>query len=333
MYPALIEVDLVVVPAADRKYGRLEIEAVAGVPQRAQPADLLSPKLRKIWGNVIKSLSGRTPFLKPDDPRVQRRAILAEQEEEPDDVLHNTKALITLAEELGATETVFPALDDAFEDLGHDLGEAVAEGPVQWLCISMTLRDSWIFKDAACHVVGKWHNLEPEVKLSIPEAARRVCQSYSDKLVQRCKDVEDFFMTVEFEPLVNPGSSDLLGLSPHMWVALTRFREWVYVNISLANGFHGEDGGYNFYRYMYNEDDEYDEDWVPYLMDDDCPQEDIDEIHGYLHRLREFCQEEVEPLLKSNVSHSTGRYLTCTKIKDEDIPWYDDDDDDDDDDV
>ncbi|RAH68162.1 uncharacterized protein BO66DRAFT_430197 [Aspergillus aculeatinus CBS 121060] len=333
--PVLIEIDLVVVPAAGRKYGRLELEAVAGVPQRPQPADLLSPKLCKIWANMVKSLDDQVPYLKPEYPASQRLAIRADQGEEPDDILHHTKALMTLGEELEATKAVFSALDEAFVGMGDGLGEAVAEDPVQWLCISMTLRDSWIFKDAACHVVGKWHNLEHEVKMSIPEAARRVCQSHSDKLVQRCQDVEDYMMNIEFAPSDDPGPSDLLGLSPHMWVALTRFREWVYKNISEGNGFRGAEGGFILYRYLCEEEDddndEYDNQWAPYLDEDDCPKEDADEVNAGLLCLRELCVDKLEPLLESNVSDSSVRYLTCAEIDNEDVPWDDEDDDEDDD--
>ncbi|RAL12701.1 uncharacterized protein BO97DRAFT_52566 [Aspergillus homomorphus CBS 101889] len=104
--------------------------------------------------------------------------------------------------------------------------------------------------------------------------------------------------------------STRMGTQLHMWVAIARFKTWVYEVIAAGNNFRGKDGGCAFYYCIHEHDDS----WLPYIDDTDCDWEDAEIVIECLRIVKEVAKWEVAPLLVSYAQRGSQEYLVCTDI-------------------
>ncbi|KAE8377211.1 hypothetical protein BDV26DRAFT_218383 [Aspergillus bertholletiae] len=318
-------VQLELVESAVHGYGVLEVldpndqyRYGSMYKQLQKPIIMWPPEIRLLWANIFKILYGLCPLL--DQGGLQN-------------VLSHCWELVNLADCLGATRMVFPAIVDALQELGPHFYALIADDPINWIKLGLYVRSALIFKEAAIHVIGNWNALQEEKDLDyLPSVVHELCESKQAELVGLKQVLEA--RIINSCPYVTPrGASSVDDLiipcvkDFGIWAAMTYYSQWFCTAVAEDRTYHARDGGAAFYRAIYAGGD-------AYLDTEEQANTNARRMSAYrahmFDRTLSILKGEISKLvsvLLINESHYDPEllgelpYLTCCKVDDEELPW------------
>ncbi|PQE33441.1 Aldo keto reductase protein [Rutstroemia sp. NJR-2017a WRK4] len=215
----------------------------------------------------------------------------------------------------------------------------VAKNPEAWADIAVRLQSDVIFQEAMCHIIGAYELSQAVKKATLArmqfgsiilELAELKARELKDMKIMTERRLMQFFpqrlIRHETDSKI-PGRADY-SADIYLWQALTMVRQF-FGSCMLANRHHrAEDGGMEFYRMVERGD---------YI--DKKAMGDFHACFGMSTKGRQCLLDAVETikedlrvvvggLLREELQLRTGdgrarprRYLTCMKIRRDELPW------------
>jgi hypothetical protein len=243
--------------------------------------------------------------------------------------LGQCEALISIASRLDCLPVIRPYLAYALCQFGKELYMSVAAEPFRWLNIAMVLRSADIFRESLIHIVATYVP-GPEGQINLPEDT-----PVRDLIVFKVRQLDQQRMDVNerlFSSSIIVGSEtvtfsfvDATILST--WLVVQIWRDWFCRQMAGVH-FNPHKTG-QLYRTLAESGDAYltiTEVKTAIEKITHPVKVDLDELKEDLGLLKKFAQEAVKELCENNsmfdVREAGIGYLTCTKIMDEELPWF-----------
>ena len=251
-----------------------------------------------------------------------------------DTALRQSEELINLATELGCVHLLGPHLAASYAHHRQRLFEAIKTDPARWLRVALTLQNRAVYDECVIHMVGA-HPLWPRTwgtpRTAVPEAVRRVVALKAEELDRLRADAERALL------LLTLSIGDMGGRTTHApdprqkseletWLATQYFRDQVARHISKVEAHPQRTLHWGtLYRGIFSGR-------LPWL-ETEMARETCGEVwKGQwrdlgedMVRLREGAKRAVERLARNELMIEPDRYkvgyLTCVKVRDEDVPW------------
>jgi hypothetical protein len=252
--------------------------------------------------------------------------------------------LLEVAEHLGAAAAIRMTVEASLVRLNQVLWHHIADRAEAWVMIACRLKSPLMFREAMIHLVGKFHvpdgiNTELLRRLENGPVAETIwnlvtakAKELKDKKLMIERRLLDYFppemMHLENETTV-PGRS-IYGEAIYEWQALTLFRQYV-ASAYMANYHHrANDGGIAFYRTIGDGGD-------TYLRADTlarfhasfdmsakgrrCLRDAVDKVKNEVRVIVAELLVDRSQAVRGPLDPRSD-HLTCTEIRDEELPWY-----------
>ena len=245
--------------------------------------------------------------------------------------LKQCEDLISVAKPLESLSVVRPYLGNAIGRFGRQLYLAIMAEPFRWLELSMILESAVIFKEAVIHIVGAY-TPGPSGQINLPTD---IPQYVRDLIIFKVRYLDQQRMDVN-ERLFSSSIVIDSKIVTFSFVDTSIFSTWLVVQI-WRDWFCREMAGVHLnphktgalYRTFAKSGDAY----LPTVAVKaivekirDPIKVDVEELREDLELLRKFAQEAVKELCENNsmvdVQEAGIEYLTCTRIMDEELPWF-----------
>ncbi|OQV02088.1 hypothetical protein CLAIMM_07338 [Cladophialophora immunda] len=247
-------------------------------------------------------------------------------------VLSCVVALIECAESVGSSDHVRDVVDLALMRQDNVLWTSILGNPHVWIELGRRVRSPAIYSEAAIHLIGQWSTIADEEKNRISEDIRAILERKATEL-SLAKEAIELRILGHYPTFMRRAAADKPGRPSYssdiyMWMCVCFFRQWFTQNISDDRTRRAPDGGLNFYTALH-------EGGGTYLT-----HMDFQEFHKYFPMSIKACHvlEANMGILKEDmkffvadlmVEHTHLKrdkneihWLTCAKIKKEDMPWY-----------
>ncbi|KAM3083652.1 hypothetical protein ACMFMG_002232 [Clarireedia jacksonii] len=246
-------------------------------------------------------------------------------------------SVLQAADYLGALPAVRAPVKEHLLRTMQTLWTHVAKAPEAWADIAVRLQSAVIFQEAMCHIIGAWELSQAIRKATLArmqfgpmilQLAERRARELKDMKIMTERRLLQFYpqrlIHRETESKI-PGRADY-GADIYLWQALTMVRQFL-ASCMLANRHHrAEDGGTEFYRMVERCD---------YIGKK--AMEDFHVIFGMstkgkqclleaVKTIKDDLRVVVEGLLREELQlrrreGKRRRYLTCVRIRTEELPW------------
>jgi hypothetical protein len=85
--------------------------------------------------------------------------------------------ILHVAEYLGSVHVVSRQIDSLLLEFGQELYQSIASDPVQWGLNGLRMKSFNITKEALIHLVGKWKDLDEDVRRALPSRLSQLCEN------------------------------------------------------------------------------------------------------------------------------------------------------------
>ncbi|SPO05700.1 uncharacterized protein DNG_08387 [Cephalotrichum gorgonifer] len=261
------------------------------------------------------------------------------------------KALLTLADQYDSLAVVGPRVDHHLLQFQSRLWRQIAKYPISYLRLGYLSRSKIIFQEALIHVVGQWPAGERSLRGSLPEDVLEMIEDKVDELEENVSRVESRLFRLN---LCTPRGERVTPATSYLdWLAVSLFRQWLADNTTPTPppphdaSADGADGGAkpppppsipplaSLGRAFRTMGDPHP---GSYLTHDECKRfmkltpelysrDNLRRFEKRLDELKGMAREIVAPLMGSGLELEFGRgveglgYLTCTTVRDRDLPW------------
>lgn len=245
--------------------------------------------------------------------------------------LKQCEDLISLAKPLGSLSVVRPYLANAIGRFGKQLYLAIAAEPFRWLELSMILESAAIFKESIIHIVGTYSSTS-DGQIDLPAATP---QYVRDLIIYKVRNMDQHRMDVNerlFSSSIVIDSKTVTFSFVDMttfstWLVVQILRDWFCRQMAVAHLNPHKTG--QLYRTLAKSGDAYlSTATVKAVIEKirDPVKVEPDELKEDLELLKKFAQEAVKELCENNsmvdIQEAGIDYLTCTRIMDEELPWF-----------
>ncbi|KAI9649001.1 hypothetical protein NHQ30_001567 [Ciborinia camelliae] len=247
-------------------------------------------------------------------------------------------SILQAADYISALPSVRTYIESYLLRISQKFWVHVAKAPEAWSDIAVRLQSAIIFRESIIHIAGGLE-IPGLIKKSRFERTQygKICLETAERksLELREKKIEVERKLLQFYPprLIRretadkiPGRADY-GSDIYYWQALTMVRQFFQSSI-LANRHHRhEDGGVEFYRTIFRCDyidkhsaDEFHQIFAMSTKGKQCLADAVELIKDD-HRVIVADLLEDNLQLRTTARSKPLRYLTCTKITEEELPW------------
>lgn len=236
---------------------------------------------------------------------------------------------MNVAKAIGSAERVREVVDLALLRQDKEIWPGVANNPNAWADLAIKIHSPTIYQEAVTHLVGKWRQVDQEVRDGMDPDLRETVERVYDEL-EVAKEAMEMRILGYYPDELTRDAADKPGRQSYsndiyMWMAVCFFRQFWAQAISDNRTRLGPDGGCEFYRSIWRGGQAY------------LSHEDFQEFHQYfpmsskacnilethMTRLKDNVKVFVEELMvnRSHVSEESVHWLTCAKIDKSDLPW------------
>ncbi|KAF7955805.1 hypothetical protein EAE96_004728 [Botrytis aclada] len=247
-------------------------------------------------------------------------------------------SILQAAAFIGSLPSVRTYIESYLLRINQKLWVHVAKAPEAWSDVAVRLQSAIIFRESIVHIAGglelpglinrsSFDHIEYG-KICL-QVAERKCRELRDKKI----DVERRLLQYYPQRLIRretpdkiPGRADY-GSDIYYWQALTMCRQFFQSSI-MANRHHRhEDGGVEFYRTIFRCDyidkhaaDEFHQLFAMSTKGKQCLADAVEVIKDD-HRviIADLLEDHLQ--LRTTVRSKPLRYLTCTRVLEEELPW------------
>lgn len=237
-----------------------------------------------------------------------------------------------MAEIVGSVDQVRETIELALLRQDNILWTSIAGNPTAWAELACRAHSTTIFREGACHLIGKWQSMSEQKKMDLRPEIRDICQKKYDE-VRVAKEAIEMRILGHYPGFLCRTVTDRPGRPAYandiyMWMAISFFRHWFAQAISDQRTREALDGGYAFYKALHDGGQAY----LHHL--------DFQNFHSYFPMsakacnvleanmaiLKEDVRSFVKDLMRNNVhvdpkEHDIN-WLTCAHLEKEDYPWY-----------
>ena len=245
--------------------------------------------------------------------------------------LKQCEDLSSVAKTLGSLSVIRPYLGNAISRFGKQLYLAIAAEPFRWLELSMILESAVVFKESMIHIVGIYTPVsDGQINLpeELPQFVRDLILFKVRYLDQQRMDVNERLFASSI--VVNSKTVTFSFVDAAIfstWLVVQIWRDWFcrqMVGVHLDPHKTGQ-----LYRTLAKSGDAYlPAEAVKAVVEKirEPIKAEPDELREDLELLKKFAQEAVKELCENNsmidVQEAGIGYLTCTRIMDEELPWF-----------
>lgn len=252
------------------------------------------------------------------------------------------KALLALADQYDALGVVGPRVDHHLLQFQSRLWRQIAKYPISYLRLGYLSRSKVIFQEALIHVVGQWPAGERSLRSTLPEVVLEIIEDKVDELEESVSRVEARLFRLN---LCTPRGERVTPATSYLdWLAVSLFRQWLADNTTSPPPVPAPDGSKPLptpaippiaalgrtFRTLGSAHP------GAYLAHDECKKflklspesysrENLRRFERRLGELKGMAREVVGPLMGSGLEMEVGRvelgYLTCTMVRERDLPW------------
>jgi hypothetical protein len=241
------------------------------------------------------------------------------------------ETLISIANRIEALPVIRPYLGNALGQFGKKLYTSVAAEPFRWLKISMMLESAVIFKEAMIHIVGAYvpgAEGQINIQVDIPQFVHELILFKVRQVDQQRMDVNERLFSssiVVDSKTVTFSLADTSVFST--WLVVQIWRDWFCRQMATVHLNPHKTG--QLYRTLAKSGDAYlAAAEVKAVIEKirEPVKVDPDELEEDLGLLKKFALEAVQGLCENNsmldIQEAGIGYLTCTRIMDEELPWF-----------
>jgi hypothetical protein len=245
--------------------------------------------------------------------------------------LKQCEDLISVAKPLGSLPVIRPYLGNAICRFGKQLFLAIAAEPFRWLELSMILESTVVFKESMIHIVGTYtpaSDGQINLPAELPRFVRDLILFKVRYLDQQRMDANErlFASSIVIDTnTVTFSSFDTAIFST--WLVVQIWRDWFCHQMARVHLNPQQTG--TLYRTLAKSGDAYLSTVAVNAVIEKIRHPvkvELDEIREDLGLLKKFAQEVVKELCENNsmldVQEAGINYLTCTRIMDEELPWF-----------
>lgn len=322
--PAKVEVDSTLEPAKNKHIPMITASHMDIAQTSANVIPL--PELTAVIGPSIElceAYSNLFLIFYSKSPAISRTSISI--------ALEQCEALIPIATRLECLPAIRPSLAYALCQFGKKLYMSVAAEPFRWLKISMVLQSAALFQESMVHIVATYVP-SPGYQSNLPED---VPQFVRDLIIFKVRQLDQLRMDVN-ERLFSSSivvDSKTVTFSfvdttiSSTWLVVQIWRDWFCRQ--MASVHFSPDKAGQLYRILAKAGDAYlTAAEVRAIIEKirEPVKTNFDELREDLDLLKKFAQEAVKVLCENNsmvdVQEAGIGYLTCTRILDEELPWF-----------
>ncbi|ETN40425.1 uncharacterized protein HMPREF1541_04702 [Cyphellophora europaea CBS 101466] len=236
---------------------------------------------------------------------------------------------IDVAKSMGAIERIRDTVDLALLRQDMNLWTSIANNPKAWAGLGRDIHSPTIYKEALCHLVGKWRQIDPETKSEMDEDMKSVIQTKYDAL-ESSKEVIELRILGHYPPALCRNATDKPGRPSYsgdiyMWMAICFFRQWFAQAISEHRTRLGLDGGFKFYQAIYQSSQAYlhHEDFQQFYQYFPMSSKGRNVLESNMNLLKSEVKDFVEKLIinRSHMPNGSVDWFTCANILKSDLPW------------
>ena len=240
------------------------------------------------------------------------------------------KRLLGLADQYDALAVVGPRVDHHLLQFQARLWKQIAKYPVSYLRLGFLARSKVIFQEALVHVVGQWPTGERSLRASLPESVLDLIEDKVDDLKETVSRVDGHLFRLNLftsrGERVTPANNYL------EWLVTSLFRQWLADNTtppaSTGRAYRALAGRPNtFLGHAVCKE-------FLKLTPDMYSRDNLRRFEKRMDELKAMAREVVLPVMGSSLEldilgggkggEGVG-YLTCTALRDRDLPWSLDD--------
>jgi hypothetical protein len=246
--------------------------------------------------------------------------------------LSGCMGLVDVAESIRAVDIVRPVVDLALLRQNNILWTSIASNPIAWAELGRRVHSPTIFREGIIHVVGKWNNISDSDKAELHPDIRELCHRKFNE-IDIAKEAIEMRILGHYPDFLCRNATDRPGRPTYsndiyMWMAICFHRQWFAQAISDGRNRLGPDGGYEFYHsigaggqaYLDHESFKNFHQYFP-MSSKAC-----NVLEANMNIMKEDVKKFVTDLLTNRTSIDPKTYplkwLTCTVVTLEDLPWY-----------
>ena len=223
-------------------------------------------------------------------------------------------------------------INHIFQRFGHELCKAILDNPPRWLLLSIDLSCAPIFKQAMVHLVGMyphypWIAYPPS---KIPPCVLSLIRDKVDELrILRASINEELFassISIQGKSLTFTENFEKPGFGT--WFVVQIWQDWLRESIWKHTAAKHDMG--TMYRLLAKGGSAYldHRDVYDRLIADKCNKDsswDKEDVEDDLNIMKDFARKKVKDLVVNNsmldVEESGIQHLTCTHIRNDELPW------------
>ncbi|KAF2474117.1 uncharacterized protein BDR25DRAFT_385577, partial [Lindgomyces ingoldianus] len=240
--------------------------------------------------------------------------------------LMQSEELVKVAMDLGCLHLIQPYLGNVFGQFRQKLFVAIKSDPARWIQLAMALENTSIYTECLIHLVGAhpgWTS--PTSKKTLPTELQQLIARKSEELDSKCTELERELLLVTIK--VRRGPVTPQDGHVETWMLVQMFRDALATQLlsmrtpkqmTLRRGV--------VYRKLRKGGSEYMEIDEVRGVCRGIMQSDWKDLAEDLKILKEYAAAMVEDMAANELmidpdAHGIG-YLTCTKVKADDMPWH-----------
>ncbi|KAF2823984.1 hypothetical protein CC86DRAFT_254038, partial [Ophiobolus disseminans] len=248
----------------------------------------------------------------------------------PSDTINTTlsfcESILKITGDLGCTDLIRDQIATALQAHRHALYTAIKEDPARWLKLAISLENDALYTEAFIHIVGA-HPCSPwpTKPSALPDEIQKPVARKAEKLDQLCTEIERELLLLTIQVRTGPVQPQEHSQFD-TWLVVQTFRD------QLAREFHQLENSRSRSMkrgLMFRKIKQGGSSYMPYaemrrLMTRIMPSA-VENLEEDLGLMKEFASKIAEALAANELmlevgAHGVG-YLTCVKVRLEDMPW------------
>lgn len=243
--------------------------------------------------------------------------------------LVQSESLTKIATELGSLHLLRSYLGNIFSQHRRALFLAIKSDPARWIQLAIPLQNQSIYTECLVHLIGahpRWNNTWATKRTALPEDIRNLIKRKSEEVDRIRTELERDLLLTSL-----PYGRNNLPLDPtdrgqtETWITVQVFRDLLAQRIYKLNSTHATLSRGTLFRGLLTGT-------LPFLETENVRKicqgtmpshwnelhEDLELLKGHAGKL--VAELAANELMIDPDANGVG-YLTCAKVKDEDVPW------------